>query len=322
MVHSEHAHPFPKCLVTEFILQGFPGSLELQTSLFSVILIMYILTITGNIIIVLIIIHDHHLHTPMYFFLGNFSFLEICYVTTLSPKMLGNFLMERRSICLYCCLTQAFFHFFLGATEFFLLATMSFDRYLAICNPFHYGTIMNHRLFCMQLACGSWIGGLMTVFVQTILVFRLPFCGPNVINHFYCDVGPLLKLACTDTRPIEWIVFVIATVVVLSNSLLTVVSYIFIISTILKIPSASGRRKAFSTCTAHLTVVILLYGAITFIYVRPSGHASLGMNKVVSLLNTLVTPLLNPFIYTLRNKEVQDALRKAVAKHKIFEGKK
>ncbi|NXF56635.1 OR6X1 protein, partial [Oceanites oceanicus] len=236
------------------------------------------------------------------------------------PKFLASLLDVKKSISIAGCKAQAFSLFFLGATELFLLTAMSFDRYIAICNPLHYSTIMSGKL-CAQLSFGSWMGGFLTVFVQTILVFRLPFCGPNIINHFYCDVGPMLKLACTDTHHIEWLVFTVATMVLFSTFFLTVISYVAIIFTILRIPSTSGRQKAFSTCIAHLTVVTMLYGAVIFIYVRPRGHTSLNMNKVVSLVNTLVTPLLNPFIYTLRNKEVKTALKKSVTRNKIFEVK-
>lgn len=298
--------------ITEFILQGFPGSAELQKYLFVPVLFMYILTVAGNILIVFIIVWDRHLHNPMYFFLGNFSFLEIFYVTTLSPKMLANFLAERRAICFYCCITQTFFHFFLGATEFFLLAAMSFDRYTAICNPLHYGTIMNRRL-CLQMATGSWLGGFFTVIVQLILLCRLPFCGPNLINHFYCDVTPLLSLACADTHLLEQIVLAGSALLLFSSFSFTAVSYIFIISTIVCIPSSSGRQKAFSTCAAHLTVVSIQYGTVMFMYTKPKANSSLEVNKVVSVLNTVITPLLNPFIYTLRNKDVKEALRKAMS---------
>ncbi|XP_024079219.1 olfactory receptor 6X1-like [Terrapene carolina triunguis] len=310
-------HVGNQTLVTEFILRGFPMSLDLQTSLFMVVLLMYILTIVGNVLIIVIVIRDPRLHTPMYFFLGNLSFLEIWYITTLVPKMLANFLAQKRSISLRCCLTQAFFHFFLGATEFFLLAAMSFDRYLAVCDPLHYGAIMSNGL-CLRLALGSWLGGFLTVFLQTILVCQLPFCGPNLINHFYCDVAPLLKLACADTRFIEQVVFAMAALVLLSSFSFTTISYVFIIWAVLRIPSNSGRQRAFSTCASHLTVVSILYGTVIFMYVRPKVDSSLELNKVVSVLNTVITPLLNPFIYTLRNKEVKEALKKAVCTKKCL----
>ncbi|NXI74310.1 OR6X1 protein, partial [Anseranas semipalmata] len=296
--------------VTEFILLGFPSLQRVHVLLFVGVLVIYLLTITGNVIIIATVVNDNTLHKPMYFFLGNLSFLGIIYVSATIPKLLASLLDVKKSISTAACKAQAFSHFFLGATEFFLLTAMSFDRYIAICNPLHYTTIMSRKL-CAHLSFGSWMGGFLAVFVQTVLVFRLPFCGPNIINHFYCDIGPLLKLACTETHYIEWIVFIIATVVLFSTSFLTITSYFIIIFTILRIPSASGRQKAFSTCVAHLTVVIMLYGAVIFTYIRPRGHESLNMNKVVSLLNTLVTPLLNPFIYTLRNKEVKTALKKS-----------
>ncbi|XP_054850444.1 olfactory receptor 6X1-like [Eublepharis macularius] len=298
-------------VLTEFLLQGFPGSPELQKYLFAPVLFMYILTIVGNMLIIFIIIRDHRLHNPMYFFLGNFSFLEIWYVTTLSPKILANFLVKRRAICFGCCITQAFFHFLLGATEFFLLAAMSLDRYTAICNPLHYNVIMSRRL-CFQLAVGSWLGGFFTVIVQTIMLCQLPFCGPNLINHFYCDVTPLLSLACADTRLLEQIVLVGSALLLFTSFSFTAISYLFIISTILQIPSSSGRQKAFSTCAAHLTVVSIQYGTVMFMYVKPKANSSLEVNKVVAVLNTVITPLLNPFIYTLRNKDVKEALKKAV----------
>ncbi|XP_067167398.1 olfactory receptor 6X1-like [Apteryx mantelli] len=295
--------------VTEFILLGFPSIQRVHVLLFVGVLVIYILTVTGNIIIIAIVLTDSTLHKPMYFFLGNLSSLGILYVSSTIPKLLANLLDAKKSISIAGCKAQAFSHFFLGTTEFFLLTAMSFDRYLAICSPLHYTTIMSGRL-CAQLSFASWAAGFLSIFVQSFLVFPLPFCGPNVIDHYYCDVKPLLQLACAETHHIERIIFIISAIVLFGTSILTTVSYCFIIVTILRIPSASGRQKAFSTCTAHLSVLLLLYGAVICIYARPSGHASLGTNKVASLLNTLVTPLLNPFIYTLRNKEMRDALRR------------
>ncbi|XP_030042607.1 olfactory receptor 6X1-like [Microcaecilia unicolor] len=306
-----------RTVVTEFILLGFPSLRNLSVFLFLIVLLVYTCTIAGNVTIITLIKSDPSLHTPMYFFLCNLSFLEIWYTTAIVPKMLVNFLAERKTICLPCCVTQAFFHFFLGATEFFLLAVMSFDRYLAICNPLHYTIIMSSCI-CIRLAFGSWLGGFLTVFIQTVLVCGLPFCGSNVINHYYCDVVPLLKLACTDTSLLEMIVLLFATVVLLSSFIFTMISYIYIISTILRIPSNEGQRKAFSTCGAHLTVVLILYGTVIFMYVRRDAPSSLNLNKVVSVLNTLVTPLLNPFIYTLRNKEVKKSFKKAVRRNLVL----
>nr|QKE59422.1 olfactory receptor 6X1-like protein [Alligator sinensis] len=303
-------------VLTEFILLGFPLLQGLHSVLFSVVLLMYILTILGNGLIVFIVRATHKLHTPMYFFLSNLSFLEIWYTTTVVPKMLETFVATKTTICIYCCLVQAFFHFFLGSTEFFILTVMSFDRYLAICKPLQYATLMTNRV-CFQLAFGAWFGGFMAIFFQTILVFQLPFCDSNVINHFYCDIGPILKIACTDTHLIELLGFVAAVTVILSSLLFTVVSYIYIIATILAIPSSTGRQKAFSTCASHLTVVSILYGAVLFMYLRPNVHSSSGLNKVVSVLNTVLTPLLNPFIYTIRNKEVKEAFRNVLSRKRI-----
>ncbi|XP_013010881.1 olfactory receptor 6X1 [Cavia porcellus] len=306
--------------ITEFILLGFPGGQGFQAPLFIVIFLIYVLTLVGNGLIIIIVWIEPRLQIPMYFFLCNLAFLEIWYTTTVIPKLLETFVVAKTVICIPCCLLQAFFHFFLGTTEFLILTVMSFDRYLAICKPLRYPSIMTSNL-CLQLAIISWGVGFTIVFCQTVLLIQLPFCGNNVINHFYCDVGPILKAACADTSMLE-LLGLLATIVVIPGSLLlTIISYIYIVSTILRIPSVNGRQKAFSTCASHLTVVSLLYGAVLFMYLRPTAHSSFKVNKVVSVLNTILTPLLNPFIYTIRNKEVKGALKQAIISSKLCHAK-
>ncbi|XP_007441884.1 olfactory receptor 6X1-like [Python bivittatus] len=298
--------------VTEFILLGFPHISGMNITLFIVVLLLYILSITGNGFIIVMVRVDRQLQKPMYFFLSNLSFLEIWYTTAVVPKMLANLLSSKTTICFHCCMAQCYFHFLFGITEFYILTVMSFDRYLAICKPLRYATIMTTNV-CFQLALAAWFGGFCTILLQTTLVVRLPFCHSNIVNHFYCDIGPMLKIAGGHTDLIEALGFLIAVAVILTSLLLTVISYIFIISTILRIPSASGQKKAFSTCASHLTVVSILYGAVLFIYLRPSAaHSSFSLNKAISVLNTVITPVLNPFIYTIRNNEVKTAVRKVL----------
>ncbi|XP_006894069.1 PREDICTED: olfactory receptor 6F1-like [Elephantulus edwardii] len=293
----------------EFLLLGFPGSQALQLSLFMLFLVMYVLTVGGNVAILMLVGTSNQLHTPMYFFLSNLSFLEIWYTTASVPKALAILLGKSQKISFMGCLLQMYLVFSLGCTEYFLLAAMAYDRYLAICYPLHYSSIMS-SLLSTQLALGSWVCGFLAISVPTVLISDLSFCGPHAINHFFCDIAPWIALACTSTQAVELVAFVIAFVVILSSCLITLISYIFIISTILRIPSASGRSKAFSTCSSHLTVVLIWYGSTIFLHVRTSIKDALDLTKAVHVLNTVVTPVLNPFIYTLRNKEVREILIK------------
>uniref|UniRef100_G3UFE7 G-protein coupled receptors family 1 profile domain-containing protein n=1 Tax=Loxodonta africana TaxID=9785 RepID=G3UFE7_LOXAF len=287
----------------EFLLLGFPGSQALQLSLFMLLLVMYILTVGGNVDILMLVSTSHQLHTAMYFFLSNLSFLEIWYTTAAVPKTLAILLGKSQTISFTGCLLQTYLVFSLGCTEYFLLAAMAYDCYLAICCPLHYGAIMS-SLLSVQLALGSWVCRFLAVAVPTALISGLSFCGPHTINHFSCDIAHWIALTCTSTQVVELVAFVIAFVVILSSCLITLVSYVFIISTILKIPSASSWSKAFSTCSSHLTVVLIWYGST--ITSEPQSN----LNKAITVLNTVVTPVLNPFIYMLRIKEVRETVLK------------
>ncbi|XP_008562193.1 PREDICTED: olfactory receptor 10AG1-like, partial [Galeopterus variegatus] len=297
----------------EFVLVGFSDIPNLQWILFGVFLFIYLTILMCNSIIILITRIDPALHTPMYFFLSNFSFLEICYVTVTIPRMLMDLCMQKRNISLLACATQMCFVLMLGGTECLLLTVMAYDRYVAICNPLRYSLVMNHRV-CTQLVAGSWISGIPVGIRHTYQIFSLPFCGSNRINHFFCDVPPILKLACGDTFVNEISVYVAAVIFLLVPFLFIVVSYGKIICNMMKLSSARGRAKAFSTCSSHLIVVVLFYGAATITYLQPKPHQAEGTGKLISLFYTILIPTLNPIIYTLRNKDIMMALRKLLAK--------
>ncbi|KAM4882579.1 LOW QUALITY PROTEIN: olfactory receptor 6S1 [Thomomys bottae] len=295
--------------MTEFILAGFPNLNGTQVELFSVFLLVYLLTLSGNVLIVGVVGADNRLQTPMYFFLGNLSCLEILITSVIIPKMLSNFLWRKHTISFAACITQFYFYFFLGASEFLLLAVMSVDRYLAICHPLRYPLLMSGAV-CFRVALACWMGGLLPVLGPTVAVALLPFCKQDaVVQHFFCDSGPLLHLACTNTRSLEETDFILASLVIVSSLMVTVTSYGHIILAVLRIPSTSGRQKAFSTCTSHLMVVTLFYGSAIFLYVRPSQSSFVDTNWAVTVVTTFVTPLLNPFIYALRNERVKEALK-------------
>ncbi|XP_056660405.1 olfactory receptor 13C7-like [Monodelphis domestica] len=308
--------------VTEFVLLGLSGHPTLETIFFVLVLWMYLVILLGNGILIIATVYDSHLHTPMYFFLGNLSFLDICYTTSSVPLILDSFLTPRKTISFSGCTVQMFLSFAMGATECVLLSMMAFDRYVAICKPLRYPVIMSKGTY-VSMATGSWITGGITSTVQTSLAMKLPFCGDNVINHFTCEILAVLKLACADILP-NVISMTVADIFVLVFPVLFIfTSYVFILSTILRIPSAEGRRKAFSTCSAHLTVVIIFYGTIFFMYVKPKSKDSLGVtkedltDKFISLFYGVVTPMLNPLIYSLRNKDVKTAV-KSLLGQKIF----
>ncbi|XP_024052996.1 olfactory receptor 6N1-like [Terrapene carolina triunguis] len=300
--------------ITKFILLGFGNLPDLQILLFLMFLVICIATVAGNTLIIVLVVADQHLHTPMYFFLGNLSWLEICYSSTILPRMLASLLTGDRTISVSGCITQLYFFGLLASSECYLLAAMSYDRYLAICKPLHYSTLMNTR-FCLHLVAGSWLNGCLATTMLVLFMSQFIFCGPNEIDHFYCESLPLIILTCGDTHLIVLLDFLFACVFTLPPFLLTLMSYICIIAAILRIPSSTGRQKAFSTCSSHLIVVTFFYGTIMIVYMLLNRDTLSNLNKVLSLCYTVLTPLLNPLIYSLRNREVREALSKAVSKY-------
>ncbi|XP_008254814.1 olfactory receptor 6C75 [Oryctolagus cuniculus] len=301
--------------VTNFILLGLTSDPQWQVVLFVFLLVTYMLSVTGNLIIITLTLSDPHLQTPMYFFLRNFSFLEISFTSVCIPRFLVTIVTGDRTISYSGCVAQLFFFIFLGVTEFYLLAAMSYDRYVAICKPLHYTTIMSGRV-CVLLVFSSWLAGFLIIFPPIIFLLQLDFCASNVIDHFICDSSPMLQLSCTNTRFLELTAFVLAVVTLMVTLTLIILSYTNIIRTILRIPSTSQRKKAFSTCSSHMVVVSLSYGSCIFMYIKPSARERVTLSKGVAVLNTSVAPLLNPFIYTLRNQQVKQAFKSMV--HRVI----
>ncbi|XP_078496765.1 olfactory receptor 6B1-like [Lissotriton helveticus] len=297
--------------VNEFILDGYPRSKYVQIALFIVFSHIYMFTIASNILIMLSIRAEAHLHSPMYFFLSHFSFVEVCYISTTVPKMLFDLLKDHKKISTNGCRAQLYFFMALGLTEDFLLTSMALDRYLAICRPLHYSSLMSHAV-CKQLSATSYVTSFLVALVPVLWMSTLSFCFPNSINHFFCDFAPVLELSCSNASLIGLTLMIIAYVIFLFCSLTIVVSYILIIITILKIPTTTGRQKAFSTCGSHLMVVTIFYGTMMFMYIRPAGAASFSFDKVVSVFYAVIVPLLNPLIYSLRNKEMKQAMQKVL----------
>uniref|UniRef100_A0A8D0GLA3 Olfactory receptor n=1 Tax=Sphenodon punctatus TaxID=8508 RepID=A0A8D0GLA3_SPHPU len=294
----------------EFIILGFSNLQEVRLLLFGGFLATYMLILLWNIFIIAIAVLDTKLRTPMYFFLGNLSFLDICYTTTTIPQMLVHLLSERSNISYMGCVLQLYLFFSFVGTECLLLAVMAFDRYVAICSPLRYTLIISKGV-CLQLSAASWAGGFLNSVVHTIFVFRLPFCGDNRIDYFYCDIPPLLKLSCGDTSLNQILLLSIGLLIAWTPFVCILLSYAYIISTVLKIRSSEGRRKAFSTCSSHLTVVLLYYGSSIFTYLRPSSSYSTDNARLIPVIYTMLTPLLNPIIYTLRNKDVKESWKRA-----------
>ncbi|XP_036117637.1 olfactory receptor 13D1-like [Molossus molossus] len=297
----------------EFILQGLSEYPRAEKFLFVICLVIYLVILLGNSTLVILTLLDSCLHTPMYFFLGNLSFLDIWYTTSFIPSMLIHFLSKKKTISFTRCVVQMSVSYTMGSTECVLLAIMAYDRFVAICNPLRYSIIMSKAL-CIQMAALAWGLGFCNSLTETILAIRLPFCGKNVINHFVCEILAFVKLACTDISLNEITIMLGNVIFLFSPLLLICFSYIFILSTVLRISSTEGRKKAFSTCSAHITVVTMFYGTILVMYMKPKSKGS-AFNKLIALCYGVVTPMLNPIIYSLRNTEVHGALKKLVTRH-------
>ncbi|XP_077720556.1 olfactory receptor 5J2-like [Canis aureus] len=297
--------------VTEFILLGLTDLTDLKIILFVLFLVMYAITLLGNMVMIFIIQITPKLHTPMYLFLSCLSFVDACYSSAIAPKMLVNLLVVKGTITFSACMVQHLCFGVFVTTEGFLLSVMAYDRYVAIVNSLLYSVAMSKRK-CVGLVTGSWICGIINSLIHTISVGRLSFCGSNVVNHFFCDIPSLLKLSCSDTTMNELLLLTFSGVIAMATFLIVIISYVFIAVAILRIRSAAGRQKAFSTCASHLTAVTIFYGTLSFSYIQPSSQYSVEQEKVVSVFYTLVIPMLNPLIYSLRNKEVKDAVKRAI----------
>ncbi|XP_040829674.1 olfactory receptor 1F1-like [Ochotona curzoniae] len=297
--------------VSQFLLLGLSRHPQQQQLLFVLFLSMYLATVLGNLLILLAISTDTRLHTPMYFFLSNLSFVDVCFSSTTVPKMLANHVLGTQAISFSGCLTQMYFLFDLTDMDNFLLAVMAYDRFVAVCHPLHYTTKMTHQL-CVLMVAGSWFVANLNSLLHTLLMARLSFCGDNAIPHFFCDVTPLLKLSCSDTHLNEVMILTEGALVMIAPFVCILVSYVFIAGAVLRVPSVGGRWKAFSTCSSHLAVVSLFYGTIIAVYFNPSSSHSAERDTAATVLYTVVTPLLNPFIYSLRNRDLKGALGRVV----------
>ncbi|XP_046500888.1 olfactory receptor 5AN1 [Equus quagga] len=301
--------------ITHFILLGFSDFPRITVVLFVVFLLIYITTLTWNLSLIILIRLDSHLHTPMYFFLSNLSIIDICYVTSTAPKMLSNFFQEQQTITLVGCAVQYFIFSTMGLSESCLMTAMAYDRYAAICNPLLYSSIMSPTL-CVQMVLGSYMAGLSASISQLCALLQLQFCGPNVINHFFCDMPQLLVLSCTDTFFVQLMTAVLTMIFGIINVSIIMISYGYIVISIMKITSAKGRSKAFNTCASHLTTVALFYTSGVFVYLSSSSGGSSSFDRFASVFYTVVIPMLNPLIYSLRNKEIKDALKRLQKKRK------
>ncbi|XP_012661035.1 olfactory receptor 12-like [Otolemur garnettii] len=303
--------------VTEFILLGFRSSPEVQILLFLLFFLLYVVIVVGNASMLVVIKIDSRLHTPMYFFLRNLSYLDLCYSTVIAPKTLATFLSKEKKISYNGCATQFFFFALFVGTEGVLLAVMAYDRFSAICSPFLYPVRMSQPA-CVGLVAGSYICGCINSTIQTGFTFSLRFCGENRLDHFFCDVPALIKISCVDTFVNEIVLFILSALIIFTTVSVILVSYAYILSTVLKIPSVQGRSKAFSTCSSHIAVVSLFYGTVFFMYAQPGALSSPEKSKIIAVFYTLVIPMLNPLIYSLRNKDVKNALQRIMMKKMSF----
>ncbi|KAM6469244.1 olfactory receptor 2A12-like [Liasis olivaceus] len=305
--------------VTEFLLLGLSSGPKTRLVLFGIFLVVYSITLTGNVIILMLIWLDSQLHTPMYFFLSHLSFVDIWYTSSTVPQLLTNLWTPKKTISFAGCGAQIYLFLGLAITECVLLAVMAYDRFVAICYPLRYTLIMNQKA-CIKLAAAAWLFGFLFAMVHAVQTLQMPYCGPNVINHFYCDILALLKLVCADTHFNEIIVFVVGVLILLCPFCFILITYVHIVIAILKIRSTQGRHKAFSTCASHMSVVALFYGSGMFMYMRPGSSHSPDQDKMVSLFYSVVTPMFNPMIYSLRNKEVKGAMLKMLQRCKVCHG--
>uniref|UniRef100_A0A8C0TJS4 Olfactory receptor n=2 Tax=Canis lupus TaxID=9612 RepID=A0A8C0TJS4_CANLF len=302
-------------LKSEFILTGFTDHPELKTLLFVVFFAIYLITMVGNLGLVVLISKEHHLHMPMYIFLGNLALVDSCCASAITPKMLENFFSENRMVSLYECMGQFYFLCTVETADCFLLAAMAYDRYVAICSPLQYHTMMSKKL-CLQMTTGAYIAGNLHSMIHVGLLLRLTFCGSHQINHFYCDILPLYRLSCIDPYVNELVLFIFSGSIQVFTIGSVLISYFYILFTIFKMKSKEGRVKAFSTCASHFLSVSLFYGSLFFMYIRPNLLEQGDKDIPAAILFTIVVPLLNPFIYSLRNKEVITVLRKILRKKK------
>ncbi|XP_008834318.1 olfactory receptor 5AL1-like [Nannospalax galili] len=307
MANSSHS------AVSEFILMGLTDDPELQVILFGVFLVIYLISVVGNIGLIVLIQVSPQLHTPMYFFLTHLAFIDFCFTSSVTPNTLLNFLRDVKSITFYACATQLCCFITFVVCELYLLSIMAYDRYMAIWNPLLYASLMPRKL-CHQMVASTYIYGFSVGIAQAVATFHLSFCGSSVINHFYCDDVPLVALACSDTHVKELMLLVIASFNTLCSLAIVVISYVFVLFAILRINSAEGRRKTFSTCASHLTCISIFYGTVSFMYLQPKSSHSLNTDKFASVFYVVVIPMLNPLIYSLRNLEVKNALKRITEK--------